>query len=244
MFARVCSLGNVCNMAPRYYGAECMPPSCLPLAACSTPCIRSWPPLHGFWPPSSRCAIASIQESFYPLRGRTRSGVNSKPWITSSRLAGGHLPKTMKLNLSTKAGQKSTSQRKYLKLKESPSERVKNLEREADKIAHIYLIIFLSFVDSHFRPHVFRLVHSKFCLIDRNLYFHSIFLDTSSLHYFLDPIVLSSHKRIRQRINEVPSLTLPRLYLRWSRDQSVKWRRAKIMRRWRNKRSNTWRSCQ
>lgn len=100
IFAGVCSLGNVCNMAPWHYEAEGMPPSCLPLVACITPCIRSWPPLHGFWPPSSQRAIASIQESFYPLRGRTRSVVNSKPWITSSKLIGGHLPKTMKLNIS------------------------------------------------------------------------------------------------------------------------------------------------
>lgn len=125
MFAGVCSLGNVCNMAPRHYEAEGIPPSSsLPHPACITPCIRSWPPLHGFWPPSSRCAIASIQEYFYPLRGRTRSVVNSKPWITSSKLAGGHLPKTMKLNLSRRTGKKK-------KKEKSASDKTLQLARES-----------------------------------------------------------------------------------------------------------------
>lgn len=131
IFAGVCSLGNVCNMAPWHYEAEGMPPSCLPLAACITPCIRSWPPLHGFWPPSSQRAIASIQESFYPLRGRTRSVVNSKPWITSSKLIGGHLPKTMKLNFSWR--EKNTRVARVVKVQRWKI-------KEDDELVWIYLI--------------------------------------------------------------------------------------------------------
>lgn len=126
MFAGVCSLGNVCNMAPRHYEAEGIPPSSsLPHPACITPCIRSWPPLHGFWPPSSRCAIASIQEYFYPLRGRTRSVVNSKPWITSSKFAGGHLPKTMKLNLSRRTDKKKKKRKIHVRQNITTRARVK-----------------------------------------------------------------------------------------------------------------------
>lgn len=156
IFAGVCSLGNVCNMAPWHYEAEGMPPSCLPLAACITPCIRSWPPLHGFWPPSSQRAIASIQESFYPLRGRTRSVVNSKPWITSSKLIGGHLPKTMKLNLSR-------TEKKIRNFSGSQSPMMKNLEDKSRwtrlnlPLRHLISIVPLRFMHRFFLHRTFLL---------------------------------------------------------------------------------------